>query len=165
MASRFSPRRAIALTGGFVAAALVVYFGWMSLTAPDMASVVESLRAAGALVTEQPSSGGFSFLHGSPHHLLVNGQEVWMYEYPAPAVAEVDASGISMDGSTYHSGIGPFGSATVVDFIAPPHYYKSGRVIALYVGRDTGTLGLLGQVFGPPFAGEDSAAGNVIMAA
>jgi hypothetical protein len=165
MALRFPPRRAIALTTGFVVAALVVYFGWTSLTAPDTASVVDSLRAAGATVTEQPSSGGFGFLHGSPHHLLVNGQDVWMYEYPAPAVADVDASGISADGSTFHAGIGPFGAAAVVDYIAPPHFYKTGRVIALYVGRDAGTLRLLRQVFGPPFAGEDLAAGNVIMAA
>ncbi|HEX3270677.1 MAG TPA: hypothetical protein VHR15_08505, partial [Ktedonobacterales bacterium] len=143
MASRFPPRRAIALTAGFVAAALVVYVGWTSLTAPDTASVVDSLRAAGATVTERPSSGGFSFLHGSPHHLLVNGQDVWMYEYPAPALAEVDASSISADGSTFHTGIGPFGSTVIVDYIAPPHFYKTGRVIALYVGRDAETLRLL----------------------
>jgi hypothetical protein len=165
MASRLLLRRIIALTAGFVVAALVVYFGWTSLTAPDTASVVDSLRAAGATVTERPSSGGFSFLHGSPHHLLVNGQDVWMYEYPAPALAEVDASSISADGSTFHTGIGPFGSTVIVDYIAPPHFYKTGRVIALYVGRDAETLRLLRQVFGPPFAGEDSAAGNVIMAA
>ena len=165
MASRLSLRRAIALTAGFVAAALVVYFGWTSLTAPDTASVVNSLRAAGATVTEQPSSGGFSFLHGTPHHLLVNVQDVWMYEYPAPALTEIDASGISADGSTFHTGIGPFGSAAVVDYVAPPHFYKTGRVIALYVGNDAETLRLLRQVFGPPFAGDNSAAGNVIMAA
>jgi hypothetical protein len=165
MALRLPPRRAIVLTAVFVVAALVVYFGWMSLTAPDTASVVDSLHAAGATVTEQPSSGSFSFLHGTPHHWLVNGQDVWMYEYPVPALAEVDASGISPDGSTFHTGIGPFGSAAVVDYIAPPHFYKAGRVIALYVGRDADTLRLLRQVFGPPFAGEDSAAGNVIMAA
>jgi hypothetical protein len=165
MASRLLLRRIIALTAGFVVAALVVYFGWTSLTAPDTASVVDSLRVAGAAVTERPSSDGVSFLHGTPQHLLVNGQDVWIYEYPAPALAEVDASGISADGSTFHTGIGPFGSAAVVDYVAPPHFYKTGRVIALYVGRDTGTLRLLRQVFGPPFAGEDSAAGNAIMAA
>ncbi len=154
------------MIAGLAVAALAVYFGWTSLTAPDTASVVRSLRAAGATVTEQPSSGGFSSLHGSPNHLLVNGQDVWMYEYPAPAVAEVDASGISADGSTFKTNLGPFGSAAVtVDYIAPPHFYKTGRVIALYVGRDAETLRLLRQVFGLPFAGEDSAAGNVIMAA
>ena len=66
MASRLPPRRAILLIAGFVVAALAVYFGWTSLTAPDTASVVRSLRAAGATVTEQPSGGGFGFLHGAP---------------------------------------------------------------------------------------------------
>jgi hypothetical protein len=142
------------MIAGLAVAALTVYFGWTSLTAPDTATVMDSLRAAGATVTERPSGSGFSFLHGTPHHLLVNGQDVWMYEYPAPALAEVDASGISADGSTFHTGIGPFGSTVIVDYIAPPHFYKTGRVIALYVGRDADTPRLLRQVFGPPFAGE-----------
>src|SRR5215831_11260202 len=103
MASQLSPRRAIMMIAGLIVAGLAVYFGWTSLTAPDITSVVDSLRAAGATVTEQPSSGDVSFLHGSPHHLLVNGQDVWMYDYAAPAMADVDASGISADGSTYHT--------------------------------------------------------------
>jgi hypothetical protein len=153
------------MIAGFVVAALAVYVSWTSLTAPDTASVVDSLRAEGATVTERPSGTGFSFLHGTPYHLLVNEQDVWMYEYPAPALAEVDASGISVDGSTFHTGIGPFGSTVVVEYGAPPHFYKTGRVIALYVGRDAETLRLLRKVVGPPFAGEDSAVGNAIMAA
>jgi len=165
MTMRFTPGRAMLLIAGIMLAALVVYFGWTSLTAPDTASVIGSLRAAGATVTELNGGAGASFLHGSPHHLQVNGQDMWVYEYPAPALADVDASGISADGTTYKNGIGPFGSAVTVDYIAPPHYYKTGRVIAFYVGRDADTLRLLRQVFGPPFAGTDSAASNVIMAA
>jgi hypothetical protein len=165
MQTRLPPGRAILLAAGLIGVALVVYLGWTSLTAPDTASVERSLRAAGATVTEQLSSGGVSFLYGAPHHLLVNGQDVWVYEYPAPALAELDASRISADGSTVKTNLGPFGSAVTVDFIAPPHYYKVGRVIALYVGRDAETLRLLRQVFGPPFAGDNAAAGNVIMAA
>jgi hypothetical protein len=165
MPLRLSPWRAIALVAGVIAAALLVYFVWTSLTAPDTVSVVRSLRATGANVTERPASGGSSFLHGNAHYLLVNGQDVWVYEYAAPALADLDASGISADGSTYHSGIGPFGSAVTVDYIAPPHFYKSGRVIALYIGRDAETLRLLRQVFGPPFAGNGPAAGNVILVA
>ena len=156
MTVHLTSRRAIPLVAGIVVAALVVYFGWTSLTAPDTATVVRSLRAAGATVTEQESGGGFGFLHGAPHPLLVNGEHVTIFEYAAPALAEVDASGISADGSTFHTGIGPFGSAAIVDFIAPPHFYKTGRVIALYVGRDAGTLRLLRQVFGPPFAGTET---------
>jgi hypothetical protein len=157
MALHLTPRRAILLVAGFAIAALVVYFGWTSMTASDTATVVRSLREAGATVTEQESGGDFGFLHGAPHPLLVNGENVTLFEYAAPALAEVDASGISADGSTIHTGIGPFGSVAIVDFIAPPHFYKTGRVIALYVGRDAGTLRLLRQVFGPPFAGTETA--------
>jgi hypothetical protein len=154
MASRLPPRRASLIIAGLAVAALAIYFGWTSLTAPNTASVVSSLREAGATVIEQPSSSGSSFLHGNPHHLLVNGQNVWVYEYLAPALAELDVSGMSADGSTFKTNRGPFGSAgVVVDYIAPPHYYKMGRVIALYVGSDAETLQLLREVFGPPFAG------------
>jgi hypothetical protein len=157
MTTRLSPRRAILLTAGFVVAALAVYFGWTSLTAADTATVVNSLRAAGATVTERESGGSFGFLHGSPHPLTVNGEDVTVFEYPMPALAELDASGVSADGSTFHTGSGPFGSAATVDFIAPPHFYQTGRVIALYVGNDAETLRLLWQVFGPPFAGTETA--------
>jgi hypothetical protein len=157
MASRLPPRRAILIIAGFVAAALAVYFSWTSLTAPDTATAVRSLRAAGATVTEQESGGDFGFLHGAPHPLLANGENVTIFEYAAPALADLDATSISADGSTFHTGIGPFGSVAVVDFIAPPHFYKTGRIIVLYVGHDAETLRLLQQVFGPPFAGTETA--------
>jgi len=157
MATRLPPRRAILLIAGFMVIALVVYFGWSSLTAPDAASVVNSLREAGATVKERDSGGSFGFLHGAPHPLTVNGEDVTVFEYAAPALAEVDASSISSDGSTFNTGIGPLGSTVIVDYIAPPHFYKIGRVIALYVADDIETLRLLREVFGPPFAGATSA--------
>ncbi len=165
MLTRFSPGRAIPLVAAIFVSALAIYLGWTSLTAPDTASVVRSLREAGATVTEQTPSDGSGFLHGSAHHLLVNGQDVWVYEYAAPALAEIDASGISADGSTHRTGIGPFGSVVTVDYVAPPHYYKTGRVIAFYVGRDAEALRLLRQVFGPPFAGDIATTSDVILVA
>src|SRR5215831_9683365 len=153
MATQLSPRRPFLLIAGLVVAALVIYFVWTSLTTPDTASVVNSLRAAGATVTEREPGGSFGFLHGAPHPLKVNGEDVTVLEYAAPALAEVDASSISADGSTFHTGVGPFGSTVIVDYIAPPHFYQTGRVIALYVGSDAATLRLLRQVFGAPFAG------------
>lgn len=165
MNPRLSPRRILALVAGITAAALTVYFGWTSLTAPDATSVVRSLRAAGATVTEQESGGSVGFLHGAPHPLKVNGEDVTIFEYGAPALADLDASTISADGSTFHNGFGPFGSVIMVDYIAPPHFYKTGRVIALYVGSDAETLRLLREVFDPPFAGHNSAAGNAILLA
>jgi hypothetical protein len=165
MSLRVSPRRAVALVASLVFATLAVNIVWTSLTSTDAASAVRALRMAGATVGERESGGGFSFLHGAPHPLLVNGQEVTVFEYAAPALADLDAASVSPDGSTFHTGVGPFGSTVIVDYIAPPHFYKSGRVIVLYVGQDAGILRLLRQIFGPPFAGADAAAGDAIMAA
>ncbi|HEX3270000.1 MAG TPA: hypothetical protein VHR15_05080, partial [Ktedonobacterales bacterium] len=84
---------------------------------------------------------------------LVDGQNVWVYEYATPALADLDASNISPDGSTVHTGIGPFGATYDVDWIAAPHFYKIGRVIIEYFGSDAETLLLPWQVCGSPFAG------------
>jgi hypothetical protein len=35
-----------------------------------------------------------------------------------------------------------------------PHFYKAGRIIALYIGSDKTIVGLLERVLGPQFAGK-----------
>jgi hypothetical protein len=37
--------------------------------------------------------------------------------------------------------------------VAPPHFYRQGRLLVLYLGEDTQTLGRLACLLGPPFAG------------
>ena len=40
-----------------------------------------------------------------------------------------------------------------VDWIAPPHFYHTGRVIVLYVGSNADLIRLLEATLGPQFAG------------
>ena len=40
-----------------------------------------------------------------------------------------------------------------VDWVAKPHFYRSGTLIILYVGDDAATRQLLSAVVGPAFAG------------
>jgi hypothetical protein len=41
----------------------------------------------------------------------------------------------------------------VVDWGAPPHHFRRGRVIVSYIGDDRAIIGLLTAVLGPQFAG------------
>ena len=119
-------------------------------TALSAAAFMERLRAAGATVSEdsytllkQP------FLSVSGHLLSVNGERVEVYEYVSVAAAEGDAKNISADACLVKT---PQGSM-MMDWPGPPHVYKSGRVIVLYAGLNSGVITLLVKTLGPQFAG------------
>ena len=127
---------------------LVTQLAGMSYT-----NLRDDLRARGASVQEN-GLGAQPFLAGTDHRLTVDGAGVDVFEYRTTAEASLDAARISSDGSTINRGFGSLGGgAATVDFIAPPHWFHSGRVIALYVGRDSGILALLHAALGDQFAG------------
>lgn len=110
----------------------------------DYVSLIDHLRAAGATVVPvgtvtQP------FLSVGGQTITVNGQQVQVYEYANEDAANADAARISSDGGTVGN--------TMVDWIAPPHFYKTGRLIVLYVGTNTSVMQVLGTTLGPQFAG------------
>ena len=75
----------------------------------------------------------------------VNGYEVEVFEYPDSTAAEADASLVSADGGS----VGP----TLVHWVAPPHFYRRGRLMVVYIGEDPVVAEALESVLGPPFAG------------
>ncbi|HEY4724254.1 MAG TPA: hypothetical protein VII92_20530, partial [Anaerolineae bacterium] len=76
----------------------------------------------------------------------VNGFDVQVFEFQDEATAETTAGRVGPDGSTFET--------TIVNWIAPPHFFQTGRIIVLYVGQDTGLLKLLAATVGPQFAGQ-----------
>ena len=109
----------------------------------DQESLLDALRKAGANVqlgatVEQP------FLSVSGTLLTVNGADVQVFEYENEAAAQADVAKLA---DTF-AGRG----TTMITWIASPHAYHSGRVIALYVGDDAATLKLLEGVLGTPVA-------------
>jgi hypothetical protein len=38
-------------------------------------------------------------------------------------------------------------------WVATPHFYEAGKLIVLYVGEDSGVVGVLEEALGPQFAG------------
>jgi hypothetical protein len=110
----------------------------------DTTGLVEALRTAGATVeTGEPVDQEFL---GSPGQIIrVNGADVQIFEYGSAKAMEADAATISPDGAST--------GTTMITWIATPHFFKSGRLIVLYVGDDAATLGLLEPVLGEQFAG------------
>jgi hypothetical protein len=114
------------------------------------AALVDALRAAGVAVTDGgPTSS--PILGGEIRSLRVGGETLRVHEYASEAEAAADAMRLSPDASTYRRG--PNGPIVNVDWVAPPHVYRSGRMIVVYVGRDAALLRLLETLLGPQIAG------------
>ena len=110
----------------------------------DQASLVAALEAAGATVEAgEPITQVFFSPEGNI--IKVNGADVQVFEYESTEAMESEASQVAPDG-------GSVGTSMMM-WMDTPHFYKAGRIIALYVGSDTTILGLLEQGLGPQFAG------------
>jgi hypothetical protein len=85
----------------------------------------------------------------TPGHVVgVNNGNVQVFEYKYAATAKADADQVKPDG--YQVG------DAMVDWVAPPHFFHQGRVIALYVGSDKAVLSSLTATLGKQFAGARS---------
>jgi len=123
----------------------------------DHVSFVDALRARGVTVAIAGTAAQ-PFLHGKGTQLRLSGAGltapavVESYNYdqadlgtdPAQAVID-DTSQIGSDGSP---------KTSKITWVAPPHLYRSERLVVLYVGRDTTIEHLLADLIGPQFAGK-----------
>ncbi len=111
----------------------------------DTTSFVNRLRAVGLTVepggqVEQP------FFSVAGTMLKVHGEDVQVFQYPTTAAAEAQTAPVSSDGSAVGTAK-PF-------WIGSPHFYKSGRLVVLYVGDQATVLQTLEAVLGRQFAGK-----------
>ncbi len=114
------------------------------LAMEDKASLISALEASGATVeTSEPVSQAFFSPEGSI--IKVNGADVQVFEYESVDAMESEASQVAPDGGSI--------GTTMVSWMDTPHFYKTGRIIVLYVGSDKVVLDLLGKALGPQFAG------------
>jgi hypothetical protein len=113
----------------------------------DYDSFVDNLRAAGATVEHKtlPQVIVQDFFSVTGQVFKVNGEEVQVFEYSDQSTTEAEAALISPDGSSIGTSL-PF-------WVAPPHFYKAGRIIVLYVGESKAVTDVLERVLGPQFAG------------
>ena len=113
-------------------------------TAFDLSALIQRLRDQGATV-ESIRSIAQPFFSVAGQVLRVNGEEVQAFEYATETDARAEGASVSPNGFTI--------GTTMVSWVATPHFYLMGSVIAIYVGDNQAVLGPLRAVLGAQFAG------------
>jgi hypothetical protein len=81
--------------------------------------------------------------------IVINESNIEVFEYDTPEAMKVESKYVSpIDGSTF---IRP-DKIVSVNWIDSPHFYKAGRIIVLYVGRNQTIISLLENILGKEFA-------------
>ncbi len=118
---------------------------YTQLSALTYATLVDRLRAEGATV--MPNGTVQQPFFSVPGRILgVDGEDVQVFEYATPLSAYAEAAQVAPDGKA----IGRF---VDINWIATPHFYKRGRVIAIYIGENPALTRLLSKILGLQFAG------------
>lgn len=109
------------------------------------ADFMESLKSVGAVVSSgenirQP------FFDVEGQLIAINEQQIQLFAFSGPEEVEAVKATISADGNTV--------GLSMIFWIEPPHFFRKGNLIVLYVGNNESTLTLLGTVMGPQFAGQ-----------
>lgn len=110
----------------------------------DYASVLDHLRAAG-VGAEPGEEVDQPFLAVKGKMIQVRGGDIQVFQYRDTAATEAQAAPISPDGATV--------GTTKLQWVGPPHFYKQGNLLVLYVGDDARVLQALESVLGRQFAG------------
>lgn len=112
-----------------------------------MDRLVEELRQQGVTVSSRGAEprDAFPFFSVQATRLIINGDDVHIFEFTTETIATSAASTVAAAGT-------PIGT-TQVTWISPPHFYRRTRFIALYLGGAGETVRALDAVFGKPFAG------------
>ena len=94
---------------------------------------LDPLLATGAdvEVTGEVVSEGIFSVDGTI--ILVNGERVQVMDFGDAAALEAQAAGISPTGSS----IATHGQASMVLWVAPPHFFRTETAIVLYVGENS----------------------------
>jgi predicted small secreted protein len=113
-------------------------------------ALAESLAAAGLEIQQNETLLDTFFPDTTAQFLTVNDQMIQTFEFPDATTAEAAAATVNEAGNI-------IGNITV-DWVEPPHFYQSGRLIVLYAGQDGAILDALQSALGEPFV-----IGDVIM--
>ena len=106
-------------------------------------SLVDHLRSSGLKVE---SAGEIEQPFFTPKARVIRigtTGEAQVYEYHSEKAAEADAAKVNSDGSI---------GGSMPHWIAPPHFFRRGTLLVLYLGSDENTLASLRSFLGNEFA-------------
>jgi len=129
----------------FVLAAGPAAGGTLEEPGPDYPGLLDQLRSTG-LSVEPEGEVDQPYFSVEGRLIQVGSEEVQVFQYPDTTAADKEAALVSPDGSTV--------GTSKLHWIAPPHFYKKGKLLVLYVGDDAQVLKALEAALGKPFAGK-----------
>ncbi len=126
---------------------LVAYgIGCSAAKVTDYASLIDNLGKAGATVVESAEKVTQPFFSVQGKVITVNGGDVQVFEYENATTADNEAALVSPDGSLV--------GTSLILWVTPPHFYKAGKLIVLYVGDSVSVIDALEGALGSQFAGQ-----------
>lgn len=111
----------------------------------DYASLIDNLRTAG-VSAESEGEVDQPFFSVEGRIIKVSGEDVQVFQYSDAATADAQAALVSPDGSSV--------GTSRLHWVGPPHFYKKGKLLVLYVGGNAKALKALEAVLGRQFAGK-----------
>ena len=115
--------------------------------APELTSrrLAARLREAGLKVGERPPVEQ-PFFTRRADIFVVGEDEMQVFEFASAAEAEKAAASVSAEGTTI--------GTSSMHWMAPPHFYRSGRLVVLHLGSNAPLQSALGKILGASFAGK-----------
>lgn len=75
----------------------------------------------------------------------VNGEDLQVYEFASADAASRAAAEVAPDGRSI--------GTTMMTWMAPPHFFRKDRVIAIHLGSNADVTRALREIMGTQFAG------------
>lgn len=113
----------------------------------DLLRLIRKLRAHGTTVVLTRERVEQPFFSPSARIVNINGEGVQVFEYSQVSAADKEAMLVNSDGMSI--------GTTRPSWMAPPHFFKTGRLIVLYVGNEQTILKILEGAIGRQFAGTE----------
>jgi len=114
-------------------------------TVEDYETLVTRLTAEGAVI-EKGAEISQPFFSVPARTGTINGEDLQVFEYLSEKTVDEDASTVSRSGSSI--------GTNMVSWIQPPHFYKSGKIIVIYLGSNRDIMNILEDILGTQFAGQ-----------
>ncbi len=109
-----------------------------------MTAVVEGIRAGG-LKVKPAGTLNQPFFRVPAQVFSIDGTDLQLYSFDSAADAQKAAATVSSDG-------GSIGTNSMA-WMAAPHFFLKGNLIAISIGGSAKTITGLQRIFGPQFAG------------
>lgn len=116
-----------------------------ALATTELSKLLKSLRAKGATVVLTDEKISQPFFSSKARIITINGEGVQVFEYARASALEREVRRVSSDGMTV--------GTSKPSWMAPPHFFRRGKLIVLYVGANESILKVLQSSLGAQFAG------------